>query len=142
MCRFCIDDNGDFTRREMLELAGAGIAASLMGPTVFTASAATAAPLAAGEPLDVRVVYVRPPGKYWLGWPGTFWDPEGFVATSSRRVEQFGKELGIKVAIEPAPIHEPAEVEAFVKKVQGERPKGVVVFPLHAQELIIACEHI
>ena len=82
------------------------------------------------------MVYLRPKGKYWLGWPGTFWDPEGFAAKSRQLVEQFGRELGMQTAFEPAPLHEAAEIEAFIKKVQAEKPKGVVVFPLNADEFI------
>ncbi len=139
MCQFCLrqDREGGFTRREVLmTMAGAGTAAGLMSPIVLAASAEAPIPPSPSDPLDLRVVYLRPKGKYWLGWPGTFWDPEGFAAKSRQQVEQFGKELGIKVAFEPEPIHEPPQIEAFVKKVQAEKPKGVLVFPLHADEFI------
>lgn len=139
MCKFCIRRviDGEFTRREaFVTMAGAGVAAKLMTSTVLAAAAEMQTAPSSGDPLDIRVVYLRPKGKYWLGWPGTFWDPDGFVAKSLRRVEQFGQALGIRVAFESAPIHEMPEVEAFVKKVQAERPQGVLVFPLHADEFI------
>jgi hypothetical protein len=139
MCRFCVrqDRGGEFTRREALvTMAGAAMAAGATGPTVLTAAAESQAAPSSSDPLDVRVVYLRPKGKYWLGWPGTFWDPEDFAARSRRQVEQFAKDLGIQLAFEPAPIHEPAEIEAFVKKVRAEKPRGVLVFPLHADEFI------
>jgi len=139
MCRFCVrgDHDGQFTRREVLGVAGAGLAAGLTGPMMVTAAeGATAAP-AANDPLDLRVVYARPKGRQWLGWPGTFWDPETFTGKSRALVEQFAKELGMKVSFEPAPIHEPAEIEAFINKVKAERPKGVLVFPLNADEFIL-----
>ena len=119
-----------------MTMAGAGMAAGLMGSTVLTAAAEAGGTPSASDPLDIRVVYLRPKGKFWLGWPGTFWDPEGFAAKSRQLVEQFGRELGVQPAFEPTPIHEKAEIEAFVKKVQAEKPKGVLVFPLHADEFI------
>jgi hypothetical protein len=139
MCKFCIrqDSDAEFTRREVLvTMAGAGLAAGLAGSGVLTAAAEAGDTPSASDPLDIRVVYLRPKGKYWLGWPGTFWDPDGFAAKSRQRVEQFGKELGIQPVFEPAPIHEAAEIDAFVKKVQAEKPKAVLVFPLHADEFI------
>ena len=138
MCRFCVrgDCDGQFTRREVLGVAGAGLAAGLTAPMMLTAAEGAAAKPGPDDPLDVRVVYARPKGRQWLGWPGTFWDPESFTGKSRALVEEFGKQLGMKVSFEPAPIHEPAEVEAFVKKVKAERPKGVIVFPLNADEFI------
>jgi hypothetical protein len=139
MCQFCDRQNrwGELTRREALAtIAGAGTMAGLLGSTALAVAAETPAAPAPSDPLDLRVVYLRPKAKYWLGWPGTFWDPEGFAVQSRQRVAQFGKDLGIQVIFEPAPLHEPAEIEAFVKKVQAEKPKGVLVFPLHADEFI------
>jgi hypothetical protein len=139
MCKFCVrqDLGGEFTRREVLAtMAGAGMAAGLMGSTVLTAAAGAGGTPSPADPLDIRVVYLRPAGKYWLGWPGTFWDVDGFAAKSRRLVEQFGRELGVRPVFEPAPLHEKADIEAFVKKVQAEKPKGVLVFPLHADEFI------
>lgn len=138
MCRFCVrgDSDGELTRREVLGVTGAGLVAGLSTPMVATAAAGVAASSGADDPLDVRVVYARPKGKQWLGWPGTFWDPASFTGKSRALVEEFGRQLGIKLSFEPAPIHEPAEIEAFIKKVKAERPKGVLVFPLNADEFI------
>lgn len=139
MCRFCgrPDPGGELTRREVLATMGAvGMAAGFISSASLAAAGEAQATPSPSDPLDLRVVYLRPKGKYWLGWPGTFWDPDGFAAQSRRRVEQFGKDLGIAVAFEPSPIHETAEVEAFVKKVQAAKPKGVLVFPLHADEFL------
>ena len=138
MCRFCVRGNsaGEFTRREVLGVAGAGMAAGLLAPLMLTAAEGEAVKPGPDDPLDVCVLYAHPKGRQWLGWPGTFWDPDSFTAKSRALVEGFGKQLGMKVSFEPAPIHEPAEVEAFIKKVQAERPKGVIVFPLNADEFI------
>ena len=127
MCKFCVrqDFGGEFTRREVLvTMAGAGMAAGLMGSGVLAAPAEAGGTPSPADPLDLRVVYLRPAGKYWLGWPGTFWDVDGFAAKSRRLVEQFARELGMKPVFEPAPLHEKADIEAFVKKVQAESPRG------------------
>ena len=138
MCRFCVRGDGvaEFTRREVLTVAGAGMAAGLLTPMMLTAVEEVAANPAPDDPLDVRVVYVHQKEKQWLGWPGTFWDPASFTGKSRALVEEFGRQLGMKVSFEPAPIHEPAEIEAFMNKVKAERPKGVIIFPLNADEFI------
>ncbi|MCU0961710.1 MAG: hypothetical protein MUF48_16570 [Pirellulaceae bacterium] len=138
MCRFCMreDGVGEYTRREVLKAAGAGVTAGLFGPTLVRAADDAAVQPAVEDPLDVRVVYVHQKEKQWLGWPGTFWDPGTFTGKSRELVEEFGKQLGIAVSFEPAPIHDPAEIDAFINKVKAERPKGVVIFPLNADEFI------
>ena len=138
MCRFCVrgDGVGEFTRREVLGMAGAGVAAGLLAPMMLTAAEEATTNPPPDDPLDVRVVYVRQKERQWLGWPGTFWDPESFTGKSRALVEDFGKQLGMQVSFEPDPIHEPAEIEAFINKVKAERPKGVIIFPLNADEFI------
>ncbi len=138
MCRFCVRREGvvEFTRREMLGVAGAGMAAGLFSPLMLTAEDNATDEPPANDPLDVLVVYAHQREKQWLGWPGTFWDPASFTGKSRGLVESFAKQLGINVRFEPAPIHEPGEIEAFVSKVKAERPKGVLVFPLNADEFI------
>ena len=120
----------------LLSAAGAGMAASLFAPRVLTAAETATANPEPDDPLDVLVVYAHQKEKQWLGWPGTFWDPASFTGKSRALVEEFGKQLGMQVTFEPEPIHEPAEVDAFINKVKTERPKGVMVFPLNADEFI------
>jgi hypothetical protein len=137
MCRFCSSQgkSGEFNRREaLLTMASTGVAAGLMHSAVFASTAEAPAAPPASDALDVRVVYLRPKAKYWLGWPGTAWDPEGFVKKSLAQVEKFGKELGIQVTCEPEPLYDAASVDQFIAKVKAEKPKGVIVFPLHMEE--------
>ena len=138
MCRFCVrgENGGQFTRREMLGVTGAGLAMSLAAPMILNAAEGAAANSEPDDPLRVRVVFAHQKEKQWLGWPGSFWDPEPFTAKSKALVEQFAKQLEMKVVFEPEPIHEAAEIEAFVKKVRAERPHGVIVFPMNADEFI------
>jgi hypothetical protein len=138
MCRFCVrkDGVGEFTRREVLTAAGAGVMTGLLAPSVLTAAQEAATPPAPDDPLDVRVVYVHQKERQWLGWPGTFWDPQIFTAKSRVLLDDFAKQLGIKLTFEPGPIRESAEIDAFINKVKAERPKGVIIFPLNADEFI------
>ena len=70
------------------------------------------------------------------GLAGHLLGPGEFTGKSRELVEEFGRQLGMTVAFEPAPIHEPAEIDAFINKVKTERPQGVMVFPLNADEFI------
>jgi len=133
MCRHC-GHAVDFSRREML--ATTGVLA--MGTLFETALAAENAP-AAGAPSpakvvetpEVRVCYLRPRAKYWLGWPGTSWDPEGYVQKTTKQIQAFADELKVKVSFEPEPLYSAADTDAFIKKIQAEKPQGVIVMPLH-----------
>ena len=87
---------------------------------------------------DVRVVYIRPKEKYWLGWPGTAWDVEGFRAKTRGQVEQFARQLNVRVAFEPEPLYTEADVDQFIAKVAEQKPKGVLLFPLHMNQWKLA----
>jgi len=132
MCTHCIDSalHAGVSRREVLgSVAGAVTIAALQG----IVAAAEAAPKGVEVPL-VRVCYLRPKAKYWLGWPGTAWDPEGFVAKSRAQLEGFAKDLNIKLAFEPEPLYDDAATDKFIASVKADKPQGVVVFPLHMNE--------
>ncbi len=118
-----------WTRRQHLAaLAGAGIASAAI-PRGREASAETGDPPT--EDPEVLVAYLRPQGKYWLGWPGTFWDVEGFIAKSRALVEGFAKELKVRVAFEPEPLYDAAAVDTFAAKVEATKPAAILLFPLH-----------
>ena len=83
---------------------------------------------------DVRVAYLRPKEDYWLGWPGTAWKPKEFRGDSRRKVETFGRDVGVRTSFEPDPLYDQAAVQRFIASVQAEKPKGVVLFPLHMNQ--------
>jgi len=121
----------ELSRREILgALAGAALTAGLVRAADAPAAAAGEMPRRPA----VRVVYLRPQAKYWLGWPGTAWDPEGFVTKSREQLEGFAKELDIELAFEPRPLYDDKEVDAFIAKVTEQKPQGIIVFPLHMNE--------
>lgn len=133
MCCHCSSTYGEFSRREVLMAAAAGVA--VVGGTagLGAAKAADAEAIARGteEMPEVRVCYLRPKDKYWLGWPGTAWDPEGFLAESKKQVEQLARELRVKVVFEPEPLYEMGQVQQFIDKAKADKPQGLLVFPLH-----------
>jgi hypothetical protein len=135
MCRHCgvTDATHGFSRRDILrDLGAAGAAVPLLGAPVAEAEPAeTPAPSPAVETPLLRVAYLRPKGKYWLGWPGTSWDPEGFAARSREIVERFARDLKMKVDFAPEPLYDNTAVSEFIESLQQTKPQGVLLFPLH-----------
>jgi hypothetical protein len=132
----CHGLNSEISRRGFLVAAAGTTVAG--GFLLRAATAAEAAQSVQPEPRsdwpDVCVAYVRPKGKYWLGWPGTAWEVnryEQFLAESRKLLEGFGQDLKIRVSFEPEPLYDEPAVDSFVAKIRETKPKGVVVFPLH-----------
>jgi len=71
----------------------------------------------------------KPP--YWLGWPGTAYDVEGERARYTRAIGDAGRRVGVEILQEKEPLEENAAVAAFAKKVQAEKPDGVIVTLQH-----------
>jgi len=118
-------------RQVLLTLAGAGLAGGYLLRAAGSAlEGASSAEPESGWPL-VRAAFLRPREKYWLGWPGTSWDVDGFTKKSRESVEKFGKELKVRVAFEEEPLYDAPAVDKFLEKVKTEKPHGVLLFPLH-----------
>ena len=141
MCHHCTgcEANSDLSRREFLVAsAGAAFAGAFL---LRGASAQEAAQPARTERQedwpDVVVAYLRPQEKYWLGWPGASWEAncyEDFVKKSRATLEQFGRDLKVRISFEPEPLYDAAAAEAFAARVKAEKPKGVVLIPLHLKQ--------
>ncbi len=136
MCHHCHESGDGISRRELLAAATGTVLGG--GFLLRGATAAEAAAAAAPEPVsewpDVVVAYIRPKEKYWLGWPGTAWEAgahQEFLAKSRSRLEEFGREVKVRVGFEPEPLYDDAAVERFIAKIRQEKPRGVVLFPLH-----------
>jgi len=136
MCTHCIESalHAGVSRRDILSSLAAGALMTGVGGTLMAADEGAAAPPRGVEVPVIRVCYLRPKAKYWLGWPGTAWDPEGFVNKSRQQLEEFAKALNVKVVFEPEPFYDDASVNKFIESVKSEKPQGVVVFPLHMNE--------
>jgi hypothetical protein len=91
-----------------------------------------AAESAAGKP-EVRVAYLRPKEKYWLGWPGTSWDPEAFMQKSRSIIERYATETDVRVSFEPQPIYDTHAVEQFASALTSDKPDAIVLIPLHME---------
>jgi hypothetical protein len=123
-------------RRFFLSLAGTGLAGGVLMQNALKAALQDAvdttvgAPSPEGMPL-VRAAFLRPRGDYWLGWPGTAWDVDGATKRFTELLATFGHELGVRVEAAPAPLYDDEGVNAFIHDVKEEKPRGVVVFPLH-----------
>jgi len=126
---------GALSRREVLvTMAGAGIAGGyLLGGRSLLASAVGPARESPGEWPEVRAAFVRPEGKYWLGWPGTAWDVDGFTEKSRKLVDGFARDLKVRMTWAPTPLYDDAAVDKFIAGVKAEKPQGVLIFPLHMQ---------
>ncbi len=142
MCHHCLGHGiSGLSRREFF--AATAIAGSAGGFLLRAASAAeAAADFSAGAEApqawpEVRVAYLRPKPKFWLGWPGTAWEnkayPE-FMSKSRTLIEKFGKEGRVRPVFEPEPLYDDAAVDAFIKNIQDTKPQGVLVIPLHMHE--------
>ncbi len=119
------------SRRTVLTMMGS---APLAGGTLLRPGhiAGQAAQSTSGNP-EVRVAYLRPRDKYWLGWPGTAWDPEGFMQKSRSMIEQFAKENEVRVSFEPQPLYDAAAAEQFASRLSADRPAAVLAIPLHME---------
>ena len=123
-CRGCL---GRMGRRRFLQGAGAAAAGLMLGgPLPETARAAGDR----SNPL-VRLVFLRPPGKYWLGWPGTAYDVEGHQREFTARAIEAGKAVGVEVVPNLEPLYDDQAVAAFIERCKGNRPEAVVVALLH-----------
>jgi hypothetical protein len=140
MChhRTCADAGGLSRREFLIATAGATVASGclLRGATAQEAGRAVRDEAADQWP-DVRVAFLRPREKYWLGWPGTAWEThtyEAFLSKTRGLVEKFGQDLRVRVNFEPEPLYDSAAVERFVAQLKATPPKAVLIFPLHMQQ--------
>ncbi|MBN1346895.1 MAG: hypothetical protein JXQ73_29660 [Phycisphaerae bacterium] len=135
----CSCGGGGLSRRELLlTAAGAGVVG---GYVLREATAAEASEPIDAEPRekwpDVRVAFLRPKDKYWLGWPGTAWDVgacQEYMKKGKALIAKFGEELKVRVDIEPEPLYDEAAVNAFLAKIKQTKPGGVILMPLHMNQ--------
>lgn len=130
----CSCGGGGLSRRELLGTVAS--ASVISGFLMRQATAAEAsAPLAGQEPPkdwpEVMVAFMKPEAKYWLGWPGTSFDVDGYMNKCRALVEKFGKDLKVRVRFEAKPLFDQAAVDGFIAKAKTAKPQGVILFPVH-----------
>jgi hypothetical protein len=123
----------DISRRAVLTLMGSSaVAGGALLRSARAGQARSSTESSSGRP-EVRVAYLRPKEKYWLGWPGTSWDPDVFMQKSRTLVEQYATENEVRVTFEPQPLYDAPAAEQFIARLKTEKPDGVVLFPLHME---------
>ncbi len=117
-------------------------AAALTTPLVGAAAPKAADESALGEYIDlasfrpkpkVRIISVviryKPP--YWLGWPGTAYDVEGYRKEYARIFAEAARRVGVELDAERSPLESDEAVDSFVKKLQTEKPDAVLITMQH-----------
>ncbi len=82
----------------------------------------------------ITSVVVREKPPYWLGWPGTAYDVEGHRAEYARVFSEAAKRVGVELRQEELPLENDDAVDAFVKKLNSEKPNALLV---HVQHLYV-----
>ncbi len=128
--------NGEgVSRREvLLSTAVAGLAGGLFAQTARAKEFVRPVEPQAQWP-KVRVAFMRPREKYWLGWPGTAFPLEDYVAKSRKLTEQFAKELNIRLEFAPEPIYDETAAGKWAEETRASDADAALLFPLHFQEV-------
>ena len=119
---------------------------SALGATMFSSTLrvfAKATPSAASEEIidptrlrphpDVRIAatFLGLPRPYWLGWPGTTYDLVKHEQDHREWLAKSTKQLGITTDLAVKPLQDAEGVTAWIKKLQAEKPHGVLVMLQH-----------
>ncbi|MCX7007224.1 MAG: hypothetical protein NTY53_08240 [Kiritimatiellaeota bacterium] len=115
--------------------------ATLFGPTL-KALAKETTPVAPEEIIDpahlrphpdvrIAAAFLGFPRPYWLGWPGTTYDLVKHEQEHREWLAKSTKQLGLTTDLAAKPLQDVAGVEAWIKKLQTEKPHGVLVMLQH-----------
>lgn len=128
---------GALSRRGFMQVVGGSAAAGLSlgatGPGVVASSVAAGA----GEkgPATVRGAFVYPPTSTldaagYYSWPGSTFDAEGRQRQYMQRIRKIEADLGMRIAMDEAPLDDEASVNRFIDEVKSSRPDGLLLIPL------------
>jgi len=125
-------------RREFLAAASATSAAVLSGAW-SPLGAETGAKLQPQGPAarclpTIKACFVRRKGDYGMRWPGAIYDGEAARRKYTEQITATAKELNVKLDLQPEPIYNPQEAEAWIAEAVGARPDGLLVVLLDRQE--------
>ncbi len=130
-CRSCA---GNTSRRGFLKAVSAATAgAALAGTGLDRLAWGQTAPGDADEPV-VRACFLRPKGKYWLGWPGTAYPVEARRQDFTRALVEAGQKTGVRVVPSLEPIYDDAALSTFIGRLQESKPDAVVATLLHMNQ--------
>jgi len=130
-CRSCA---GNTSRRGFLKaVSTAAAGAALAGTGLDRLAGGQTAPDEADEPV-VRACFLRPEGKYWLGWPGTAYPVEERRQDFTRALLEAGQRTGVRVVPSLEPIYDEAALSTFIGRLQESKPDAVVATLLHMNQ--------
>ena len=81
--------------------------------------------------VKIPSVVVRQKPPYWLGWPGTSYDLEGHRKEFGKAFADSAEKIGVELVEEADPLESDDVVNAYVAKLQSEKPDAVLVHLQH-----------
>ena len=81
--------------------------------------------------VNIKSVVVRRPPPYWLGWPGTAYDLEGFRKHYAEQFAQTAREVGVVLDSVNPPLESEEATGKFADSVKAQKPHGVLVTLQH-----------
>lgn len=130
-CALC--SRGVSRRRFLTTLSGAAAGAALAGTGLDRLVQAQPAADDGHEPV-VRACFLRPKGKYWLGWPGTAYPVEERRRDFTQALLDAGTKTGVQVVPSLEPIYDDAALTTFITHVQESKPSAVFATLLHMNQ--------
>ena len=130
-------------RRGFLSLAGSAIGALALAPLRAYAAEAPTPVKRAGA--VVRAAFIYPPSTTfadnpdgWWSWPGNDFDAEGRQKQFAAAFREMAKRLGMRVAVDGAPIATKADAERLAKEIGEKKPDGLLLVMLYNRSLPLA----
>jgi hypothetical protein len=122
------------SRRGFLGTSAALLAAPLFRVAASEGNLGEYIDLASFRPkpkVRIMTAVTRQKPPYWLGWPGASYDVEGHRKQYSRIFAETAKRIGVELEAEPDPLESDDAVNAYVQRVQAEKPDAVLVHLQH-----------
>lgn len=122
------------SRRRFLGASAALLAAPLFRVSAGDENLGEYIDLASFRPkpkVRIMTAVTRQKPPYWLGWPGASYNVEGHREQYSRIFAETAKRLGIELEAETDPLESDEAVNAYVTKLQAEKPDAVLVHLQH-----------
>ena len=70
----------------------------------------------------------------YYSWPGAGFDAEGRQRDYTRRIEAIEQKLGMRIAMNEQPLHDPSSVSRFISGVKQQAPDGLLLMPFKKSE--------
>lgn len=133
MKRSKMRDEISMSRREFGVAFGAGSAFSAAVAAGVPASNAPAT--ASKTPGYVKAVFAYPPSKKlqeegYYSWPGSGFDAEGRQVQYTKRLEEIGRELNLRIEVERQALDLASQVDGCIASIRQAKPDGLLLVPL------------